>query len=161
MSENNKERFGRAHAGVKSETTDHGWAKGRVTQLDASTTVVHLEKVADADIKLEFFKTAINGRYETFEIGGQNFNKFLGVEATVSLIALDVGEGTLNITLGVGVDNTFGIKDQSLDVSLFGMGFKIGKVMGISFLGSEINMDVTRLFEKYKTEDHMWLSMQM
>lgn len=149
---NDNSDFGRAEARASSKTNDHGWAKSQVTELDLSGTIFRLEKVAGEDIQLDVFKAAGNARYETFQIGrGGGVPKFAGFEVKVNVVALE-GKAW-DFSGGLGIDSKIGVKDKSFDLKLCGTGIKVGTVMGVSFLGSEFNVDFEKIDWKKKVRE--------
>lgn len=146
-----KDGFGNADANASSNTIDYGWGKRRVTKVDASTTVFRIGTAVDKNVKIELLKTFAEARAETFEIGDHNLPKFAGFEVTVSFVAVE-GEAW-NASAGLGLDTKVGIKDTSFDLTVFGTGFRVGTVIGISFFGSEVNINLEKINFKKKGEE--------
>ena len=51
---------------------------------------------------------------------------------------------SLNYRAGLGVTSGGGIKDDSISIKALGMGFSFGRRMGLSFLDSEVDLDLLK-----------------
>jgi len=70
-----------------------------------------------------------------------------GVSGTVNESGAHGGtDRALSYRVGVGVTSGGGIKDDSLSVKALGTGLTIGRRIGLSFLDTEIGIDVYKLF---------------
>lgn len=148
MSFPGQDGFGSAKAGVSSTTTDNGWSKIRVTKLEASATVFRIGKANGEDAQIELLKVSTEAGAETIEVAGQNLPKYAGFEATVNIVAVEGKAASASV--GIGIDSKIGIQGNSFNLKVFGTGVKIGEVIGISFMGSEININLTKIDYKEK-----------
>lgn len=151
LSTSQTNRWVHEDANASSKTTGDGLVKVRVTKADASTTAFRIDKAGGKEVKIELVKTSVGGRAENFQVGDGIIPKYVGVEATISLLAVE-GKA-FKASAGLGMDFTIGIKDKSFDLKLFGIGFKVGTVMGISFMGSELSVDLEKVEYKSKMEE--------
>lgn len=151
MDHKDSAKYGHLHAGIRSRTHDYGWSKRRVTELDVHSTVLHLDKAPGRNVTIDAFNVAAGGRYETFEVGGQIFNKYAGLEAKMSFVAVE-GKA-FKASLALGISTEFGIKDHSVGLEYLGFGVKVGEVMGVEFLGSEFSIDFGKIDFAKKVEE--------
>ncbi|KZP11670.1 hypothetical protein FIBSPDRAFT_871067 [Athelia psychrophila] len=103
-------------ASGNAKTSDYG----RLPNLDTFPTVFRIKKVAGQDVTINPFKASAEATAETSEIAGQSAPKYLGVPATVNLIAVEGEEG--DAFAGLAIDSTISINDTSLDLQLLGTG---------------------------------------
>ncbi|KZP14165.1 hypothetical protein FIBSPDRAFT_868543 [Athelia psychrophila] len=102
----------------------------------------------DKQIKIGLVRSSAGGRLENFEIGGVVPRaEYRGVEAAVSLLA------GVQRFCGPGHRFHIGMKDRSFDMTALGGGFKVGAVMGVSFVGSEVNVDLEKIDFKQKGKE--------
>ena len=75
---------------------------------------------------------------------GYNYSKF-HIEGKAGLSFADIHASAFDLHLGLGVSYGIGIKDDSLSVGLGGVGFQLGRKVGISVLGNSFAVDLGKI----------------
>jgi len=79
----------------------------------------------------------------TAHVGASAGTAGVGYEAEATLVS---GQASfVDFSLGIGVSSNIGIRDDSLNVEALGLGFTVGKKIGISIFDNEIAIDFGKI----------------
>jgi hypothetical protein len=116
----------------------------RTNRADAVVSIVHLAELQGKEIQMVHVDI-LSAKVESEQqwLWGA-IPVYIGVGASINLV--DAEAGPFTGTLGVGVDEEFGFRDESVGFKVLGTGLRVGRVCEISVLGSKIGIDWGKLF---------------
>ena len=75
---------------------------------------------------------------------GLNIGKLNGFDLKANMIGGDVGP--FHFKLGVGLSTVVGVKDDSFQFKVGGVGIQVGRKMGFSVFDNEVGFDIKNFF---------------
>ncbi|KAJ7897023.1 hypothetical protein B0H13DRAFT_1884787 [Mycena leptocephala] len=117
--------------------------EGRIfTTIDDTTSAAVFTVLTDAGHEKEASKVEFSVIQAT--VSRYYGQSYIGAEARINLVAGKVG--IFDASIGLGVAEGLGIRNDSIEIEMGGVGITIGKRLAIQVAGSEIGLDFSKLF---------------